>query len=458
MAGVVSPLGACHAQRPNSAATAPAPAHVARATFDAARAGGLTDRERIIRDAVDRRYDAAVELLQRAVDIPSGTLNVRGVRAVGELLAGELRGLGFRTRWVDLPADMHRAGHLVAERSGTRGPRLLLIGHLDTVFEGEGQHWTREDTVARGAGTSDIKGGDVAILLALRALADAGELEGMPITIVMTGDEEAPGRPLAAARAALLAAGRTSDLALAFEGGSATQVAIARRGASTWYLQTTGRQAHSGGVFSAAVGYGAVYEGARILDQVRRTLSNEPGLTINVGLIGGGAHLTLDSAASALTADGKSNIVPPTFEASGDLRFFSELQKDSARARMGRIAAASLPGTTAAFTFDDGYPAVTVTPANERLLAVYSGASQALGYPAVTTWPPEARGAGDVSFVAPFIPGIDGLGVVGAGAHSPHELVYLPSLRMSAARAAVFMSRLAHSWTAPATSPRDAHP
>ena len=421
---------------------------MARATLDtvadsAAGADALSERERHIRDAVDRRYDASVALLQRAVDLSSGTLNVRGVRAVGALFAGELRSLGFRTRWVEMPAGMQRAGHLVTEREGTRGPRLLLIGHLDTVFEGEGQRWVREDTVARGAGTSDIKGGDVAILLALHALADAGALDGMPITVVMTGDEEAPGQPLAVARAALLDAARTSDLALAFEGGSATRAAIGRRGASSWRLRATGRQAHSSGIFSSTVGYGAVYEGARVLDEVRRTLAGEPGLTLNVGLLAGGAHVAFDSTAGALSADGKANIVPPAFEASGDLRFLSEPQKDSARARMRRVAARSLAGTEATFTFEDAYPAMTATAANERVLAVYSGASRALGYPAVTTSPPESRGAGDVSFVAPLIPGIDGLGVDGAGAHSPRELVYLPSLRMSAARAAIFMSRLA---------------
>ncbi len=447
--------------------SAPTTASVARATPVAVReeaaghaagvvagwCGGaeLSAAERAIRDAVDRRYDAHVALLQRAVDIPSGTLNTQGVRRVGTLFAGELQALGFRTRWVEVPATMHRGGHLVAERDGTRGPRLLLIGHLDTVFEGEGQHWVREDTVARGAGTSDIKGGDVAILLALHALADAGELDGMRVTVVLTGDEEAPGRPLAEARAALLDAARSSDVALAFEGGTATRAAIGRRGASSWQLHVSGRQAHSSGIFSSGVGYGAVYEGARVLDDVRRTLSGEPGLTLNVGLLAGGAHVAADSAAGTLLADGKSNIVPPAFEATGDLRFLSEGQKDSARTRMRQIAGHSLAGTEARFTFEDAYPAMTATPANARLLALYSGASSALGYPAVTTSPPESRGAGDVSFVAPLMPGIDGLGVDGAGAHSPHELIYLPSLRMSAARAAVFMSRLARG-----TTPRDA--
>lgn len=413
--------------------------------------------------AVERRYGASVALLQQAVNIPSGTLNTEGVRRVGALFAGELRALGFRTRWVELPAALHRAGHLVAEHpvaehpvaehAGSRGPRLLLIGHLDTVFEGEGQGWTQgspADTVARGAGTSDMKGGDVAIVLALHALADAGELDGMPITVVMTGDEEAPGRPLAVARAALVDAARRSDVALAFEGGTATRAAIGRRGASAWQLRVTGRQAHSSGIFSAEVGYGAVYEGARVLDEVRRMAAGEPGLTINVGLVAGGAHAQFDSSSSSASADGKTNIVPPTLQASGDLRFLTEAQKDSARARMRRIAARPLPGTTSTFTFDDAYPAMPASAANARLLARYSDASQALGYPAVSTSLPESRGAGDVSFVAPLIPGIDGLGVDGAGAHSPRELVYLPSLRMSAARAAVFMSRLSHT---PAATP-----
>jgi glutamate carboxypeptidase len=192
-------------------------------------------------------------------------------------------------RWAELPAAMRRAGHLVATHTpaagAARGPRLLLIGHLDTVFEGEGQRFVREDTVARGAGTSDMKGGDVAMLLALRALRDAGLLATMTVTVVMTGDEELPERPLTVARAALVDAARQSDLALAFEGGSPTRVAIGRRGASTWKLDVTARQAHSSGVFSPAAGYGAIYEGVRIVDQFRRDMAGERGLTFNVGLV-----------------------------------------------------------------------------------------------------------------------------------------------------------------------------
>lgn len=422
---------------PTPAASAVTPAATAALTADEAR----------LRDAVRARHDDAIALLARAVDIPSGTHNLAGVRRVGDLFAQELRQLGFDVRWVSLPDSLRRAGHLVAERRGTRGPRMLLIGHLDTVFEGENQGWVRTDTIARGAGTSDMKGGDVAMLLALRALHETGQLEGMAITVVMTGDEELPGRPLSIARAALIDAAKRSDVALAFEGGSATRVAIGRRGASTWTLRVRARQGHSSGIFSTGAGYGATYEGVRILDEWRRTMAGERGLTFNVGLIAGGERVQLDSTGNAATVSGKDNIIPPDFVANGDLRFLRDAQLDSARTRMRAVLARALPGATAELTFEDGYPAMAVTPANERLLALFDGTSRALGYPAVESTAPESRGAGDVSFVAPFIPGIDGLGVDGRGSHSPQESVSLPSLRMSAERAAVFMARLTKTWT-----------
>jgi len=427
-------MAAC---RPVSSPTSPRPVAAEPAT--------LSTAEAQIRDAVRAHYDSAVDLLRRAVNIPSGTGNLAGVRQVGDLFGAELTALGFESQWVPMPDSIRRAGHLVAVHRGGNGPRLLLIGHLDTVYEGAGQEWVREDTVARGAGTSDMKGGDVAIVLALRALADVGRLKDMNVIVIMTGDEESAGRPISISRAALLDAARDSDVALAFEGGSATRVAIGRRGSSSWRLGVSARQAHSSGIFSQGSGYGAAYEGIRILDEFRRTMVGERGLTFNVGVMASGTNLTVDTS-GAMRVDGKSNIIPPVFQATGDLRFLTDQQKDSARARMREIVARSLQGAEATITFGDSYPAMPVTAQGERLLQIFDGASRALGYPAVGTSAPESRGAGDVSFVAPIIPGIDGLGVDGSGGHSPRELVYLPSLRMSAERAAVFMSRLVERW------------
>ncbi|MBA3646592.1 MAG: M20/M25/M40 family metallo-hydrolase, partial [Gemmatimonadaceae bacterium] len=329
----------------------------------------------------------------------------------------------------------------------TAGPRILLIGHLDTVFEGEGLGWSvTEDTIGHGAGASDMKGGDVAMILALRALSDAGRLKDMNIIVVMTGDEESAGRPLSVARAALFDAAKQSDLALGFEGGSRTQISTGRRGSSGWSLTVTARQAHSAGIFGKTTGFGASYEGIRILDEWRRQMAGERGLTFNVGLLAGGAHVALDTTGWALTADGKGNAVPPIFRAKGDLRFLTEQQKDSARARMRAVLSAPLNGATPSVEFDDSYPAMPVTPEGLRLVALFDEASRSLGYPAVTSQDAESRGAGDISFVAPYIPGLDGLGVLGGGAHSPRESVNIPSLKMQAERAAVMMSRLVTDW------------
>jgi glutamate carboxypeptidase len=395
-----------------------------------------------MRDYVRARHEDDVALLERAVNISSGTQNVAGVRRVGDLFGAELAALGFTVHWADMPPTMRRAGHLVAERRGTKGPRLLLIGHLDTVFEGEGQRFVREDTIARGAGTSDMKGGDVAMISALRALHASGALDGSQIIVVMTGDEEAVGNPLEIARKDLIDAAKRSDIALAFEGGRAARVSISRRGSSSWILTTTARQGHSAGVFSAGSGYGSVYEMARILDSFRRELSGDPTLTLNPGLVAGGTQVTRDSSGTSVTAAGKTNIIAPATVVHGDLRFLRESQKDSTRGRMHAIVEQHLPVTDAQISFRDGYPAMPPTAAGAALLARFDAVSRSLGYGPVESDPPESRGAGDVSFVAPYVTGMDGLGVTGRGAHSPEESVNLNSLTMASERAAVFMHRL----------------
>jgi glutamate carboxypeptidase len=395
-----------------------------------------------LRDYVRAHHADDIALLERAVNISSGSQNLAGVRKVGDLFASELTALGFTVRWSAMPESMRRAGHLVAERTGTRGPRLLLIGHLDTVFEGEGQRFVREDTIARGAGTSDMKGGDVAIISALRALNAQGALEGSRIIVVMTGDEESAGSPLDVARRDLIDAAKRSDIALAFEGGRAARASIARRGSSSWTLTTTARQGHSAGIFSQGSGNGAIYEAARILDTFRRELSGNPTLTFNPGLIAGGTDVARDSSGTAMRVAGKTNIIAPRATVNGDLRFLRETQKDTVRARMREIVAQHLPGTEAEITFRDSYPAMPPTAAGQTLLSRFDAVSRSLGYGPVEGDPPESRGAGDVSFVAPYVTGMDGLGVSGRGAHSPEESVNLNSIRMAGERAAVFMLRL----------------
>ncbi len=405
----------------------------------------LTPAEQRLRDWVASHREEQIGLLQRMVDLPSGSLNVAGVRAVGALYRAELDGLGFTTRWSEMPAAMQRAGHLVAHRTAKIRPgtakKILLIGHFDTVFEGDGQKFVREDSIARGAGTSDMKGGDVVLLYALKAVAAGGQLDAIDVTVVITGDEESTGRPLDVARKDLIDAAKSVDLALSFEGGSRELASITRRGASSWELSVTGRQGHSAGVFGG--NYGAIYEAARILNEFRVRLVGEPGLTFNPGFIAGGTTAVGDSTGYTFEVHGKTNIISPITVVKGDLRFLTEAQKERARGVMREIVAKHLPGTAATITFDDSYPAMPSTPGGAAILAQYDTVSRALGYPAVRAQDANRRGAGDLSFVAPYIPGMDGLGALGGGGHSPSEWVHLPALEMQTARAALLLARLA---------------
>ncbi len=406
----------------------------------------LSAAESRMRDWVRSHHAEQTRYLARVVNIPSGTMNFAGVRRVGDVFRKSLDSLGFTTRWV-AQDSVHRAGHLVAVRRGRPGTaRLLLLGHLDTVFEGDEFGWRREgnDSIAHGAGAHDMKGGNVILLYALRAMAAAGELERANVTVVLTGDEEEAGDPHSVSRRDLVDAGRAADVALSFEGGGGKTAVIARRSAGTWRLEVTGRQGHSAGVFRDSAGYGAIYEMARILDGFRTRLVGPPTLTFNPGIVVGGTETTLDSAGFRGTAAGKTNIIAPRAVVQGDLRTLSDAERESARKTMREIVSRSLPGTRATITFDDGYPSMAPTPGNTRILRHYSAASEALGYGAVGPYDPIKRGAGDISFVAPLVPGaLDGLGAAGSGDHSPEEVVNLNSLVPQTERAAVLMSRLA---------------
>jgi glutamate carboxypeptidase len=406
----------------------------------------LSATERAIVAAVDARNDEALALLERVVNINSGTMNFAGVRQVGDLLRREFDALGFRTTWVD-GAPFQRAGHLVAEHDGA-GDRVLLIGHLDTVFEPTSpfQRFERlSDSTARGPGIIDMKGGDVIILHALKALKAAGVLDRMSITVVMTGDEEKAGSPQAAARAVLVDAARRSRYAIGFEDGDGDPktAVVARRGASSWTLHSTGTPAHSSQIFRDDVGPGAIFEAARVLQQFREQLGHQQFLTFNPGVALGGTDVRLDSTRTDGAASGKTNVVARTMDVSGDIRTISPEQYESAKVAMRRIVGRHLPRTTSTITFVDGYPPLAPTPGNSALLARYDTVSRALGLGPVRPVDPSKAGAADVSFTAAFIKSaIDGVGLAGSDDHTEKETADLRMLAPLTRRAAVLLYRL----------------
>jgi glutamate carboxypeptidase len=402
--------------------------------------------ERAMIRHIDAHQAEALTLLERLVNQNSGTMNFAGVRAVGEMLRRELEPLGFATRWED-GAPYRRAGHLIAERTG-RGPRVLLIGHLDTVFEPDHpfQRFERLDSArARGPGISDMKGGNVIIVQALKALQAAGELDRMSITIVLHGDEEHAGEPQALARQTLLEAARRSAIAIGFEDGDGdpTTAVIARRGYTGWRLTSTGTPAHSSQVFRADIGPGAIYESARVLHAFRERLAGDPLLTFNPGVAVGGTTAELDSTQVRGSAAGKSNVVAARMVVAGDLRSISPERLEQAKTVMREIVAAHLPHTSSAIEFSDGYPPMALTDGNRRLLAIYDQVSRELGAGPVGIDNPARAGAADVSFTSGIVPMImDGIGLAGWDGHTDKETGDLSKLAMLSKRAALLLNRV----------------
>ena len=399
---------------------------------------------------IDAERERSIGLLEALVNVNSGSRNLTGVTKVGQMMRAELEPLGFRVRWIPM-AKAGRAGHVVATHKGDgRGRRMLLIGHLDTVFEPDSpfQAWRlKPDGWAEGPGAGDDKGGMVVMVAALRAMKAAGALQRADIEIVLTGDEEDSGDPIEIARADLIAAGKRADVALDFEGlareGGRDMGSIARRSASTWVVKAGGHTGHSSGIFGDKAGYGAIYELARIVDRFRRELP-EPNLTYNVGLIGGGASQSTDADGIRMAATGKTNIIPAIAEARGDMRTLSDQQTARVREKMTAIVADHLPGTTASIAFETGgYPAMAPTAGNRAILDRLNLVNRDMGLPVMPPLDPLKRGAGDISFVAKDVDSYAGMGPYSTGDHAPGEAVELASIALQAKRAAILMSRLA---------------
>jgi len=442
----------------------------------------LNKEEQKIMAYIDANMSRAIALLKESVDINSGTLNIAGVKKVGAIFAREFEKANFKTKWIPMPDSLRRAGHLVAsigfdhslnekkittdpnqtsEKNITnqnkknqndglvktnKGKKLFLIGHLDTVFEPDmpaNPFTMLNDSTATGQGVTDMKGGDVIMIIALQALQAQGLLKDANIIAYLTGDEEHAGNPREVSRGDFIESAKQTEIALAFEGANGlNSVATARRGASGWLLNVKAKTGHSSGVFTPYAGYGAIYEAARIVNEFRVQLSTEKYLTFNPGVFIGGSEMNYDETKATGTAIGKTNIISPAVTVTGDLRFLTEEQKLNARKKMQVIVDQSLPGTKASIQFEDGIPSMAPTEGNNKVLEIISGVSKDMGAGPTVAGDPGSRGAGDISYIAAYVDCIDGLGSSGKGAHAPGETINLNELPYLIKRAALTIYRL----------------
>ena len=405
----------------------------------------LSKAEQQVVKNIDADMAATLALLKESVNINSGTFNTEGIKKTGELYGKELAALGFTVEWIAMPDSLKRAGHLVAYRKGKKGKKLFLVGHLDTVFEPDmppNPFTMLNDSTATGQGVVDMKGGDVLVIAALKALHQQGLLNDVSVTVYFTGDEENAGHPRTISRGDFIERAKQHDIALAFEGAAGLHtVASARRGASEWKLEVEAKQAHSSGVFGTA-GYGAIYEASRIINAFREKLSKQQYLTFNPGLFIGGSEVNYDHAAQKGEVSGKTNIISPKTVVIGDLRFLSEQQKEKARETMRQIVSQHLAGSKATISFKDGIPAMRPTPGNEALVKMVNDVSMSLGYGKVKAGDPGSRGAGDISYIAAYLDCLDGLGASGKGSHAPGEIINLKEYPKLIKRTALLIYRL----------------
>lgn len=415
-------------------------------SFNSLNAQKLSKTEKKILASVESNNSDAIAFLEKVVNINSGTLNSKGVKKVGMVFQEAFNDLDFNTRWIDMPAEMNRAGHLFAEISGNKGKKLLLIGHFDTVFEEDSPFQKFEkinDSIAHAPGGNDMKGGDVIILFALKALHENGLLKNAQIITAFTGDEESTGKPLSLSRKDLIEAGKRSEIALGFETATGyNNATIARRGSSDWELEVEGKRAHSSGIFSEETGAGAIFEMSRILNEFYNEVRGEEYLTFNPGVMVGGTFAEIDDKTSKGNAFGKTNVVAQKAIVKGGLRFISEEQKENARNKMREIVSNNLPITSAQIKFKDSYPAMQPTEGNQKLLDLLSEVSVALNQGEVEGYDPGKRGAADISFIASYVDALDGLGTMGSNAHTPQETVNLNTIENLTKRAAILIYRL----------------
>jgi glutamate carboxypeptidase len=402
--------------------------------------------EQKIVEQIDLDLSQSLETLKKVVNINSGTLNFAGVREVGDIFRAQFDELGFKTQWVD-GSLFNRAGHLVASY-GSRGPKILMIGHLDTVFAKSDpfeSYMPLDDNQVAGPGITDMKGGDVIIVSVLRALKKLQLLDNVSIKVVMTGDEESSGKPLSASKEAIIEGAKWADIALGFEDGDSNikTAVIARRGSINWQLSVVGKPAHSSQIFSQEVGYGAIFEAARILNAFRETLAGVGDLTFNPAIIAGGTRVDVQTQNASSQVFGKTNVVAKELIVRGGIRALTQAELQNAKSVMQGIVAKNLAHTSAILEFAHGYPPMAPTEKNYKLLSLYSEVSESLGYGPVVAVNPRNAGAADISFAADHVDmAMDGLGLMGSGGHTKDEVADMTSFSKNMHKAAILIYRL----------------
>ena len=355
-------------------------------------------------------------LLEQLVNIDSGTGHAAGIEAILDILEPRLKELGFTTRRFPSPVGPH----LVAD--GSREPRVLLMGHIDTVFPvgtAARRPFRVEGHRAYGPGVMDMKAGIVSMVYVIRALAAQGLHQH--VRVIINADEEISS-PHSRALVAEYAPGCRA--AFVFEPARSIQeVTTLRKGVGDVTIAVKGRAAHAGA--APQDGLSAVQELARITLALHELTDLERGISVNVGVVSGGTA---------------RNVVPEHAHARVDLRFATKADGEALMQRIREICAPSRPGYEIEVTGGMTRPPLERRAEIEALFAQVQAAGRELGLELAQA---SSGGVSDANLIADAgVPVIDSIGPVGGKAHSDDEYLEIDSIVPRAALAALAISRL----------------
>ena len=376
--------------------------------------------------------------LNELVNINTGTLNKAGHEEQREILKRDMEGLGFAVEsrpggMIDVltcaGGQIEFSDHLVGTMKGSKGKRLLLNGHMDTVFPAGHffDTFKADGDILSGPGVGDMKGGLVILLYALKALKEMDLLDDVQLTIVLNSDEEMGSlgsRPLIEALA------KEHDYGLVFEGTHKYSMARARKGLGQFRIKVSGRASHSGGAHEQ--GLSAVKELSYKIIEIEKLTDYDTGVTLNVGMISGGEA---------------RNTIPPCADAYIDLRYPEQWLGENVVDAVRKIVATSYTKneelnleTESEMWHALHRPAKEITPESDALLSKVLGINEALGYQLGTHY---AGGGTDGSIMQGVgLPTVDSLGINSTAAHSPREQADLSSMVPRAQAAAILIYRL----------------
>lgn len=360
--------------------------------------------------ADSEQYKAeALKLLERLVNIDSGSGYEPGLTQVRDIAVDELKQLGFTIELV--PDKAANSSHVIATLKGTGKARILLMAHMDTVFK-EGSAAERpfhiKDGRAYGPGVMDDKGGIVAGIYALKVLKNQGFKDYAQITFLLDASEETGSD---AASDLIRNTAKAHDVTLNLEPGRpADGLVVWRKGSATAVVEVKGKAAHAG--VAPELGRNAAMEAAHQILQLGKLGDEEKKTTINFTVIKSGD---------------RTNVIPDQATAKADVRAalpeeFDRIEKDLARVSANKL----IPDTEVKTTLQRGLPPMPQTPESDKLVAIAQGIYGELGRKLTIEG---SGGAADASLSAGVgTPTLDGFGIVGGNIHTPEEYAEVESV------------------------------